>query len=55
VASTPFWICSSCGFINAPHAYRKGDANKSCEQCGADQKSGLDAEPEAALKLKAGK
>jgi hypothetical protein len=55
VAKTLFWICTSCGFINTPHAYRKGDANKACEQCGADQEKGVDSDPQAALSLKAGK
>jgi ribosomal protein L37AE/L43A len=55
MAKTSFWICVDCGFANAPHAYRKGDANKRCEQCGASQESGADSDVELITKLKAGK
>lgn len=41
-ASTSWWFCASCGYKNQPHAFRRGKANESCEQCGAAQ-----ADPEA--------
>lgn len=55
MAKTSFWICTDCGFSNTPHAYRKGDANLKCEQCGSEQAKGVDADPQLLTQLKAGK
>lgn len=33
-ATTNFYICGNCGFVNTPHAFRRDAANDSCEQCG---------------------
>jgi len=35
MALTNFWVCSQCGFVNTPHAFRRGDANAKCEQDGS--------------------
>lgn len=33
-ATTVFYICSVCGFVNTPHAFRRDKLNDNCEQCG---------------------
>ena len=35
MAKTNFWICSTCGFVNTPHAFRRDKANERCEQDGS--------------------
>jgi hypothetical protein len=55
MAKTNFWICTDCGFSNAPHAHRRGEANLKCEQCGSEQAKGVDADPETIISQKAGK
>jgi hypothetical protein len=54
MADTNYWICGSCGFVNAPHAFRRGEANKKCEQCGSDAKdvANVDVAPAQAVAMK---
>jgi hypothetical protein len=49
MAKTAFWICSSCGFVNTPHAFRRDAANEKCEQCGFKR----DAKDDAGAELNA--
>ncbi len=56
MAKTSFWICASCGFVNTPHALRRGEANAKCEQCGAkqDDELNVDIAPQDAVIAKRG-
>jgi len=49
VAKTHFWICSQDGFVNTPHALRRGVSNDRCEQCGFPR----EAKDEAGIELNA--